>query len=75
MTKDQNLYFYEDSDSCNPPEILDYVKFAQHDPHFQALDEDDQISYVRLLIEAEEWAKDMGFSRTYIDSLREGGIR
>jgi len=65
-----------DSNSLVPStDLQHYVDAANRNPHFQALSEPEKLSYVRLLIEAEEWAVNFGFKRTYLNSYLQGGIK
>jgi cupin superfamily acireductone dioxygenase involved in methionine salvage len=75
MTKDHNVTTSVDSKGRIPSTTLQqYVDAAKANRHFATLSEADQIAYVRLLIEAEEWAQNFGFKRTYLNSfLAKGG--
>jgi hypothetical protein len=76
MTKAHIVTTKVDSNSRIPSTKLQhYVDAAKANSHFAALSEDEQIAYVRLLIEAEEWAVNFGFKRTYLNSYLQGGIK
>lgn len=71
MTNSHNVTVKSDSNGRIPsPSLQQYVDAANSNSHFAALSEPEKLAYVRLLIEAEEWAKDFGFKRTYMDHLR-----
>lgn len=71
MTNSHNVTVKSDSNGRIPsPSLQQYVDAANTNSHFKSLSEDEKIAYVRLLIEAEEWAKSFGFKRTYMDYLR-----